>query len=539
MLTYTPPRMDTAPATNEKPWMLLLLCFVWLWPGIFGHAPWKPDEGYVAGVVQSMLEDGHWLVPTIVNVPYLDSSPLYYWVAAGFAWLTSPILPLADGMRLATPFFMVFALWFVGLAGRDLLGRRYGRSVAMLLLGSLGLMTFGHAASPDIATFCGFALVLWSLSLSRSRGWLAGLLFGIATGMLALSASMLELGLAWIIALLLFAFKAWRTPEHGKALAVALTVGLPLALAWPLALTEVDPALASYWWRHRALGTFQGFGRTAFLHDFGYYLQIFPWFAMPLWPLSLWTLWRRRAALSSPALQLPMLFFVVLAVMMTLSPVQAQELALPWLVPLAVLAAAELDTLKRGAAACFNWFGLMTFGLIAAFIWLGWVALNFGWPARLAERAAFFAPTYKAELNLPMLLVACAATLVWLWAVTRRNLEGRKASTNWAAGVTLIWALAASLWLPWIDIQKSYAPLISQLRPAAPTDSCMVTDAGLSFIALARYHGGLILHPDSGAHADCRYSLVMRYRDSDRPANWVWAGQRPGDRKEFYYLIRR
>ena len=202
MLTYTPTQDSPAAHSVERPWMLLLLCFFWLWPGIFGHDPWKPDEGYVVGVVQSMLEDGHWLVPTIAGVPYLDASPLYYWVAAGFAGLLRPVMPLADGMRLATPLFMALALWFAGLAGRDLIGYRHGRSAAMLLLGALGLMLFGHSASPDVASFAAMALALWALSRARTQGWLAGALLGLASGALALSSSVVGAGLVWLVALL-------------------------------------------------------------------------------------------------------------------------------------------------------------------------------------------------------------------------------------------------------------------------------------------------------------------------------------------------
>ncbi|MCG9077411.1 ArnT family glycosyltransferase [Laribacter hongkongensis] len=538
MLTYTPTQDNPAAHSVERPWMLLLLCFFWLWPGIFGHDPWKPDEGYVVGVVQSMLEDGHWLVPTIAGVPYLDASPLYYWVAAGFAGLLRPVMPLADGMRLATPLFMALALWFAGLAGRDLIGYRHGRSAAMLLLGALGLMLFGHSASPDVASFAAMALALWALSRARTQGWLAGALLGLASGALALSSSVVGAGLVWLVALLLPVFRAWRTPEHAKTWAVGLTVGLPLVLVWPLALAQSSPLLFDFWLHQRALGVFHDFSGAFSVREFGYYLEIFPWFALPLWPLAVWTLWRRRGHWQTPVIQLPLLMVAVISAMLFLSPVKEQELALPLLIPLAVLAAVELDGLRRGAAAFFNWFGLMTFGLIAAFLWVGWAAMNFGWPARLAQRAHFFNPDYVPQISVPLLLLALVATGVWIWAVTRRHMGGRKAATNWAAGVTLIWSLAASLWLPWIDGQKSYRKVFESLAVSPLADACMVTDVSLSLIALARYHGGVVLRPldSAGAH-QCRHFFTMRDRDAVKPVDPLWQGLRSGDRKEFYYVL--
>lgn len=35
MLTYLPPDRRPLAPTYEKPWLLLLLVFAWLWPGVF------------------------------------------------------------------------------------------------------------------------------------------------------------------------------------------------------------------------------------------------------------------------------------------------------------------------------------------------------------------------------------------------------------------------------------------------------------------------------------------------------------------------
>ena len=45
---------------------------------------------------------------------------------------------------------------------------------------------------------------------------------------------------------------------------------------------------------------------------------------------------------------------------------------MPLLVPLALLAALEVDTLKRGFSGALDWFGILTFGLLAALVWWLW-----------------------------------------------------------------------------------------------------------------------------------------------------------------------
>ncbi|WP_230368889.1 hypothetical protein [Paludibacterium denitrificans] len=87
----------------------------------------------------------------------------------------------------------------------------------------------------------------------------------------------------------------------------------------------------------------------------------------------------RNRRYDQPVLQLPLMFFAVILILLTFSDRQSPEYAMPLLLPLSVLAAVELDQLRRGAAAFLNWFGLMTFGFFGLLIWAGWAAMNFGW----------------------------------------------------------------------------------------------------------------------------------------------------------------
>ncbi|MBI3144774.1 MAG: hypothetical protein HYZ18_05800 [Pseudogulbenkiania sp.] len=545
MLTYTPDSDSRLAQPTEKPWLLLLLTFVWLWPGILGHDPWKPDEPYVLAVIEDMLRHGHWLLPSIQGQPYLEAPPLYYWVAAGFARLLSPwALPLHDAARLATPFFMAIALLLAGMAGRELIGRRHGRSVVLILIGCLGLIATGHQMNTLVAGFAGFAAAFYALTLTLRSPGLAGAILGAATVTVFLSTSLLEVALIWLVAVLLPAFSAWRHPRYLITLSMALVLALPLMLVWPMALAKAQPQVFAAWWQGYALGPLNGFGRLGVFHDFGYYPLVSLWYTWPAWPLAAWTLYRHRH-LDQPRLQLPLMFFGVVMILLTLSTRQSSEYALPMLLPMAMLAAVELDTLKRGAAAFLNWFGLMTFGFFGLLIWAGWAAMNFGWPEKLAQRAKYFSPYYEPSVSALAALCALFATLVWLWAVTRRNLRGRQAVTNWAAGITLFWGLAMSLWLPWLDAAKSYRPVVASMLRALPADArCVATERSHLLTRLSwHYYGGLTLTPfTAGQPIPCDYRLVNRTpAEGLAEPGWtmIWQGRRPREKSEIFGLFRR
>ncbi|MCL6262651.1 hypothetical protein [Craterilacuibacter sp. RT1T] len=548
MLTYTPNHDNTAPLPTERPWLLLLLTFIWLWPGILGHDPWRPDEPWVTAVVQQMLSSGNYLVPALDGKAFLRDAPLYYWLGAGFAKLFSPwLLPVHDAIRLATPFCMAAGLAFAGGAGRELIGRRHGRSVVLILIGCFGLIVTGHEMNPVVAGFTGFAAAFYGLTLALRAPALGGALLGLASVWLLLSTSAFEVALVWLLALSLPLFAAWRSRRHAITLLMALLIAVPLCSLWLVGFKSSHPLAFQLWLDAFALGPFNGFARLAFFHEPGYYSKTVLWYAFPAWPLALWTLYRsyRIRRFKRPLIQLPLLAFAVSMLVLTLSSRQSSESALPLLLPLAILAAAELDTLRRGAAAFLNWFGLMTFGLFGLLVWLGWLAMNFGWPERLAGRAHYFSPYYVPHISFIAAGFALLATLGWLWAVTRRHLRGRQAVTNWAAGITLFWGLGMTLWLPWLDAAKSYRPVVDKMMAVLPDDvQCVATDSRNGMARLSwQYYAGLELKPYvAGETPPCDWLLVMRTRDEGlAEPGWqvLWSGARPRDKDEQYGLLRR
>ncbi|WP_310512336.1 hypothetical protein [Arsenophonus sp.] len=91
----------------------LLFMLIYLLPGIFGHNPWKQDENYSFGIIQTMYETGNWLISTNAGQPFMEKPPLYYWIATTAVHLFSSWLPMHDAARTATLFFSALSLFFL------------------------------------------------------------------------------------------------------------------------------------------------------------------------------------------------------------------------------------------------------------------------------------------------------------------------------------------------------------------------------------------------------------------------------------------
>src|ERR1700712_1866384 len=180
----------------------LIIVVVYLLPGLVGHDPWKQDETYIFGIIHHLLDTGDWVVPTLAGEPFMEKPPLYYWVAAGFAWLLSPWLPLHDGARLATGFFMAVTCGAIGWTARHWWGHGYGRFSVLALLACLGIVFYGHLMLTDIPILAGFAIASCGFVLARTRALAGGVVLAIGVGMGFLAKGVLAPGVLGLTALL-------------------------------------------------------------------------------------------------------------------------------------------------------------------------------------------------------------------------------------------------------------------------------------------------------------------------------------------------
>ncbi len=548
MLTYTPPESRSPAPTREKPWLLLLLAFAWLWPGIFSRDLWNPAEPAVYTAIEAFSNGAPAWLPTVLDRPYFNVSPVYVWAAALFERLLSPWAADAySAARFASVLFTTVGLLCCGSAGFRFLGRHQGRSVALILIGCTGLITMAHFLGGQSVVFAALGMCLYGFSLAQTRVIMAALMLGGGWALLSVSAGLLLPAALMLAALGLLAHPQWQFKRYYLTLVGAFAFALPMMLVYPFALFKTDAAAFHIWLHHHAFGAFGGTQSFQTAFSLPYYLKNLLWFAFPAWPLAIWTATRMQLSRQRWGV-LALAWLAAATVLLTLSPHRYQD-HLVWLLPpLALLGAAQLDGLRRGAAAFINWFGIMAFGLFAVFLWLGFFAMNYGWPAKLAERSYYFSPYYIPDINIMPMLVAVSFTPVWLWAITRKHIRGRQAVTNWAAGVTLVWALMMTLFLPWLDAAKSHAPVVRQMEASLPANlktalaegaSCVSVDAGAATARIVwQQYGTLKLRVNN---ASCAYSLVQQPKGSAIPDGWhlLWEGARPRNKTEGFALLEK
>lgn len=532
------------PITPAKAWLLALLCFVWLATGLTGHDPWKPDEVYSFGIIYHIVQSGDWLVPTLAGEPFLDKPPLFYITAAYFAKLFSPWLPMHDGARLASGFYVGLSLIFTGLAGRELFGKDQGWAAAIILVGCLGMLINAHLMSTDLGLLAGFAMMLYGYALSARKIWLSGLILGTGLGIGFMSKGFIAPVLFLSISTILFSFSAWRTRQYFYTLLLALLFAAPWLSVWPYLLYQRSLILFMEWAWQNNIGTWLDYAKEADASSFIYYFKMLPWFAWPALPIAAWAVWdARKKILQQRETQLLLASFIVMLVSLSLLPYSEEIFALPMLLPITLLATMALPRLRRGAANALDRFGIITFGILAILLWWGWEGLIVGNNTQISRWLRAYQTEYLPAFNWFTFSIAIAVTIIWIVFVWRTGRSIRRSVINWAAGVTLLWVLLMTLWLPWLDFNKSYRTMVSSLATVLPEKhGCIASrylDAGQK--AMLVYFGNILTIPGGEFNCDLLLMQGNLSRSDQKKGEWkmLWTGGRRGQTRDSFYLYQR
>lgn len=529
------PRIGEAAKTR----LLLVLCAVWLLLGLVGHHPWKPDESVSASIVKHMLDSGAWM-PHVAGAPVPERPPLYYLSAAATAKLFSGWLPLHDGARIATAMWMMITLLMVGMTGREMWGRGEGRQTTFILLGCIGLFFSAHLLNSEVAGLTGAAMAFYGLALAMRRPWRASLLVAGGFMIALLGGGTVTLLIPLVTALLLpMLFRNWRRKSYLTGAATGTLITMPVAAGWLYVLHQHDPVALTTW----LLPTLESPSGILYFVE-----TLATWYAWPALPLAGWSLWHfRRHLLQRPQFQLAMTFFVVGLLMLALTADLRDLMAMPLLLPLAVMGGAAIEPLRRGAASALDWFGIMLFGFLGFLVWLGWFAMMTGMPARLAARMQKLSEAYVPHFGWSAFLIALALSVAWMLVVFKANKRSNRAAvTDWAMGITMVWGLLMTLWLPWLDAAKSYHGMFMSMQKALPASYACVTgrNLGSSQRALMDYYLGIQADRfETEQRIACDLYLVQDERKgkiAEPGLEWklIWQGQRPSDRRERFYLYQ-
>jgi 4-amino-4-deoxy-L-arabinose transferase-like glycosyltransferase len=525
---------------KAKTQLLLVLCTIWLCLGLIGHAPWKPFESHAISTIKTILDTGNLIAPSSASNPLILNPPLYYLSAATTAKVLSPILPLHDAARIATGIWMVITLLIVGMSGRELWGQGFGRQTTFVFIGSLGLVLSAHTLMPAVSALTGIAVSFYALGLAARRPYRASVLLGLGIGVSFLSTGLQPLAIIFITSLTLpCLFGFWRNTSYAKVIALALVFASPFLIGWPLLCHYFYPDALQQWW---VLSLAQ-FKQSTHL----YFLRTLLWYAWPALPLALWGLWRFRAQLlNKPSFQLILTFFVVAWLVIGFGS-DKEVFALPLLIPLTAMAGGSIETLKRGTAGALSWFGLILFGLMSGLIWLGWYAMLAGEPVKIKARMTFLSGLTELNFSFIAFVIASMVTLIWLFATFRTQYSNRSSATNWAIGMTCVWTLLMTLWLPMIDSARSYQRIFSDLKHALPSKYACVSGSNLGNAQrdLLHYFADLKTQNFETENArNCDLYLIQdeKNREKIEPGgDWklIWSGKRVSERRESFRLFQR
>jgi 4-amino-4-deoxy-L-arabinose transferase-like glycosyltransferase len=535
--TFPPLRLPLPPIA------LALMALAFMLPGLAGHDLWKSHDAIGLGIVHEMARTGDLVVPGVAGARWLNDPPLYHWVALAFGRALQPIMEFHAAARLASGLFMLAAFALIYRAARDGLAEDAGAGSAamLLLLGCVGLIVHSHEAVPELAALAALCGAFAALPWASRRPLTAAIAFGASLGAALLSSTWTApAALYLVVALAHVVCPGWRTRAAPLFLLIALVVALAVGALWPAALARRSPELFAHWW---ALNSRP---QASFGPELRYLLNTSGWFAWPAWPLALWTLWVQRRRWREPQLFVPAASaLATLPAIALWADAQSVHLIL-LLPPLVLLAAQGLPSLRRGAGAALDWFGLVTFAFFAGLVWLGYVAMMTGLPRRVAENLARNAPGFVAEFNPFYFLVALALTAVWIYFMFFAAYSPTRSIARWAAGIVLLWGTFAALWMPWADYQKSYRSVALQLRSRIPVDTPCIAQRGLGLPQAASFDYYADIRPrafDIANPRECPLLLVQGnpQHEFDAPGGgWTKLADvgRPGDRNERFRLYR-
>lgn len=529
----------------------LLIVLTYLFSGVIGHDPWKQDEAYTFGMVLHILDTGDWVVPTLAGQPFMEKPPLFYIVAALAASALSDWLSLHDGARLAGTFFIGTGLFFTAAAARRLYGIAAMARSVLIMIGCFGMLVHAHEMITDTALFAGFAVAIFGLAQATTNRIRGGIALGTGVGIGFMAKGLVEpamLGLACILLPLISPL--WRTRLYAKVLGIASLAALPWLLIWPTALYLRNPDAFAAWFWVNNFGRFSGTANLGADTEPWYYTRTLLWFAFPALPLaalSLWQRFRSGSLRSDPGTLLLATIASSMLIVLATAATARSLYALPLLIPLSLLAGEAINNLPARVLRSASLVAALLFLLLSLLVWAVWITGVWqGHPPDVVILRDYLPREFPFRFQFGFFISAVFCTGLWAYSWLCRR-SAIIAPLRWAAGMTMVWGVAMSLLLPWIDHAKSFRAPFSTIAALIPVRECVAAlGLGEPQRGMLHYFAGIVTsavnNPDDSS---CDYFLVQtnKSRDRDRaaPPGWspIWSGARAGEKQEHFTVYAR
>lgn len=520
-------------------WPLIGLLAAFLIFGTFQHDPWKSEDAAHFGIVWRAVQSGDWLYFHLSNSTQAEP-PLYYWLSGIFTRIFGDMIGAANAARMATTLLAGISLGALYGAARNFFGKELATAAPLTLVACLGFLVASHDTQPLTATIAGLSLLLLGFSQIRGPLWIAGLVTSCGIAFILLSS-----GLRFAPALALLTTFFIAHPERVrlfKTIAIAAILGGAAFGIW-VALFAAHPSAEFPNWMTQQL-------RLATLNGFAPNKEVFvtaSWFTWPAWPLAALALWTYRHRRTDPGMLISTGISALILLTLFLSGEDGRIWICAALPGLCLLAPQGIRAMRRGVESLLDWFGRMTFALFLIFLWAGWSAMTFGYPVKWAKKSAILAPGYSGDFNIFAFMIAAAATLTWIWIMFTSPRSPLKGLFSLSGGMVLFWIVITTLWLPWLEHQRSYRSVATGLiQEIREPDACIITNrmGEAQFASFDLFLTPKLKRTTTPPPTDtpCRYLLQQGNKDEIPPGsmwNKVWEGQRPGDKTERYRLYTR
>ncbi|GAB3630632.1 UDP phosphate-alpha-4-amino-4-deoxy-L-arabinose arabinosyl transferase [Pandoraea terrae] len=538
---------------------------IYVLAGLFGRDPWKNEDAAGFGVMWTMAHGqfSDWLLPNIAGKPAFENGPLIFWLGALVIRLLDRWVNAPDAARIVTGLCFYATCTFVWY-GTYLLGRRpevqpfkyafggepeprdYGRTLAdgalLILLACFGLAERGHETTAGVGQLTLVTMAAYGLVRSLDKPRQGAAWFGVAIGGLALASTPLVTLTLWIAGLA--AAVLCRALPLRLIAVVSTPIAALIAASWPAAALQWAPG-ARQWlgeWGDVGVDSFSG----PSFESLAYTAKNFALFAWPAWPLAAWSLYTWRGLRRAPHVAIPIALAVPVFVLVLLQAHQGNRLYMLLLPTLSIVAAFGLPTLKRGTVNAIDWFAVLSFTVLAGFVWVVWLAGLTGFPASTTRNLYRLVPGFKPEFSWITLISAILVTGAWValvaWRVSRSPKVLWRSVVLSGGGTTLMWVLLMTLWLPVVNYGRTYRDVAAQIAAHLPPDyqcirTARVGDAQLASFA---YFGKMRFGTSDD---DCDVLLRQDTQDygaplSVAPYEWrlLWEGRRAADRDERFRL---